>query len=102
MRIRYARGECPVTDGDWIDARHCIFRDSQGAKMKTPGEVRLHYRDQDGLRRTAHSWPGSVLDELRRRSSMLARMYRWKEEDIVWFFLTGETPRLGTLTLMRG
>jgi hypothetical protein len=99
QRVRYARRESPVTDGDQIDIRHCVFKDSEGAVMKTPDEVLLRYRGREGAREVAHIWPDSVLDELRRRSSMLANIYGWKEEDMVWFFLTGEAPRLSTLTL---
>jgi hypothetical protein len=97
--VRYARPESPVTDENQTDARHRVPKDSQAARMKSPNEVLLRYRDRDGVREVAHIWPGSVLDELRRRSSMQANIYGWKEEDMVWFFITGEPPRLSTLTM---
>jgi hypothetical protein len=98
-RVRYARRECPVVDGDQIDVRHCAFKDTTRMAMKTPDEVLLRYRDRDGLGEVAHIWPESVLDELRHRSSMLAEAYSWKEEDMVWFLLTGEPPQFSALTL---
>jgi hypothetical protein len=99
MRVRYARGERPLTDGDPVDVRHCGFKDTKRETMQTPDEALLRYRDRDKVREVANIWPGSVLDELRRRSSRLARMYGWEEEDMVWLVLTGETPRLGALAL---
>jgi len=100
LSVRYARPKSPVTDEDQTDARRrCVPEDSQGARTKSPNEVLLRYRDRDGVREVAHIWPGSVLDELRHRGSMLARMYGWTEEDMVWFLLTGEAPSLSTLTL---
>jgi hypothetical protein len=98
-KVRYARAESPVTDEDQTGARHRVPQDSRGARMKSPNEVLLCYRARDGVREVAHVWPGSVLDELRRRSSMLARRHGWKDEDAVWFFLTGEAPKLNPLTV---
>jgi hypothetical protein len=99
QRVRYARRECRVTDGDQIDIQHRVFKDSEHTVIETPDEVLLHYRDRHGLQSISHIWPGSVLDELRYASSKLAKRYGWKEEDMVWFFLTGEAPRLSTPTL---
>jgi hypothetical protein len=98
-KVRYARHEAPVTDSDQIDVQHCAFKDSEHTVMKMPDEVLLRYRDRDGVRQVTHIWPESVLDELRHRSRMVARMYGWEEEDVVWFFLTGDAPELNALRL---
>jgi hypothetical protein len=99
MRVRYARPGRPVTDGDQIDVRHCVFKGTKREAMQTPDEVLLRYRGRDGVREVAYIWPGSMLDGLRYASSMLARRYGWKEEDAVWLCLTGEAPKLNPLTI---
>lgn len=82
-----------------MTVRHCVFKDSERTELIAPDEVPLRYRDRDGVREVAHIWPGSMLDGLRHLSSMLAKRYGWKKEDMIWFVLTSDPPMLRPLTL---
>src|SRR5215210_5961269 len=100
-RVRYAHPDTPISDGDQIDARACI---TVGEKALPPGgvppgEKKLSYTDQTGSPRKPFLWPGSLLDHLRRISNELADMFGWKQEEAVWFVLTGETPQIKPLSV---
>jgi len=97
--VRYAPYQGSIPGGEPADYRVCAYRDEAHTVPKPPHSWPLSYRDKYGLKETVFPWPTSLLYELRERSILLAKTYDWKEEDAVWFFLTGEPPNLGALTL---
>jgi hypothetical protein len=99
QRARYSRHKRAASDGDEIDVGYCVYKDLASDVVKAPSETPLCYRDRKGFTVKAPIWPGSLLDDLRRVCAKWARMYRWKEEDMLWTLLTGEPPRLSALTL---
>jgi hypothetical protein len=75
--------------------RACFIYKDDGSVVE-PNE-RLPYRDREGYKATAHVWPGSLLDHVHRFNAKWAKLYGWKEEDMLWVLLTGEAPRLNAL-----
>ncbi len=97
--VRYAPYQGPMPGGEPADYRVCAYRDEAHTVPKPPCSWPLTYRDKYGLKETVYPWPTSLLYDLRERSILLAKTYDWKEEDAVWFFLTGEPSGLSALTL---
>ena len=56
--------------------------------VRYPREARVH---------EVRALPGSLLDELLGLSSWLTVVYDWKQEDALWFVLTGKTPRINPM-----
>lgn len=101
--VQYApRDPCSKEDpvDPAVDYRVCVTEDEEDhRRVKAPNSWRLKYVGRHGLKKTSFVWPMSLLDILRRQSDLLAKRYDWRGEDAVWFFLTGEPPKLSTLKL---
>jgi hypothetical protein len=105
--VRYAPDNTPAPHDRKVDYTYSKMRESLGSGGSQKRVMRflraLSYRGPDGLRKRAHVWPGSLLDELRDCSIQLAarlsKSYEWTEEDMVWLVLTGEVPEPRTLTM---
>ncbi len=104
--VRYAPSNSPASHDRKVDWRYFRRRESHGSDGSYESVVPLRtlsYRGPNGLKKRTHVWPGSLLDELRRRSiqvaALLPKSYEWAEEDMVWLFLTGAVPQPHTLTM---
>jgi hypothetical protein len=104
--VRYAPSNTPPPHDRKVDWRYFTMSESHGSggSHERVATLRaLSYRGPDGLRKRAHVWPGSLLDELRHCSirlvDRLSKSYEWTEEDMVWLVLTGGVPEPRTLTL---
>jgi hypothetical protein len=104
--VRYAPSNTPAPYDRKVNWRYFRMSESYGSGGSHERVVPLQalsYRGPDGLRKRAHVWPSSLLDELRRCSirlaSRLPKSYEWTEEDMVWLVLTGGVPEPRTLTM---
>jgi hypothetical protein len=104
--LRYAPNNIPTPHDLKVDWRYVTVSEihaPDGSHETVLSMRALHYPGPDGLKRRAHMWPGSLLEELLRRSTQLAarlpQSYEWAEEGMVWLFLTGGVPEPRTLTM---
>jgi hypothetical protein len=65
---------------DWVDE---LTKERTECTIRYPGENCVQ---------EARALPGSVLDKLRGLADLLTNLYGWRQEDAVWFVLTGKTP----------
>jgi hypothetical protein len=95
--VRYAHPDAPAL-GEAKEALRASLTYTDDDSLVEPYE-RLPYRDREGFKATVYVWPGSLLDHVRRFNAKWAKLYGWKEEDMLWVLLTGEAPQLNVLNL---
>lgn len=99
MKSQYApsKPELTLPDDGTPYSRVCEYKGREGDEVKPPTSWPLAYHARDGYKKTIYPWPRSILYKLRQASHDLARVFGWKEEDMVWLLLTGEAPYLNPL-----
>jgi len=105
LTVEYVPREVALS-GDKVFQIPLVIDGAENGRVKALGSWPLVYLDRDGMKRTAHPWPGSALMQLRDTAIRVARYLGWDQEHAVWLLLTGEPPYLNPfkvkLTYSRG
>jgi hypothetical protein len=96
--ILYASYDVRVPEDLRVDERYFFESDEEDGFVRELPESVVRYPWEDRVREVK-ALPGSLLDKLLGLSSALASVYGWKQEDALWFVLTGETPQISPLEL---
>lgn len=97
--VLYGSHDIREPEGVRVDKRYFFRRSEEEDKhMRELPEVVVRYPWGDRIREVI-GLPGSVLDDVRSLGNLLATLYRWKQEEAVWFLLTGTTPLINPLEI---
>lgn len=95
--ILYGSHDIRVPEGLQVDERLSFSQnDEEDEFMRERPETVVRYPWEDRVHEV-RALPDSLLDELLGLSNALTDVYGWKQEDALWFVLTGETPRISPM-----
>lgn len=95
--ILYGPGDINVPEEVHVD-EHIFFRENDEVDefvREVPEKV-VRYPWEDRIH-VVRALPNSLLDELLGLSNALTDVYGWRQEDALWFVLTGQTPRINSV-----
>ncbi len=95
--VLYGSNNIRVPEGLRVDDRYFFYEsDEEDEYVRELPESVIRYPWKDRVYEVK-ALPNSLLDELLGLSNALAGVYGWKQEDALWFVLTGKTPQVSPL-----